>query len=192
MYINTEYLESKSISLIDICILQLAKQQRSENQEAYLEKYEKDVEYLEKSGLLKTIKGKKKDSKMSKIRISKAGEEVLTNVEIPEANEDDITLFNWLKTKYLDMGKKLGNQKKTKIYIALFRAHSGIERNKLAFLMSTFLDDERNMEYNMVLEYALYKPQNAYNTKFNLEESRLYQYYLTHEEYFKENFAEIK
>lgn len=192
MYINTEYLESKSLSLIDICILQLAKQQRSENQEAYLEKYEKDVEYLEKSGLLKTIKGKKKDSKMSKIRISKAGEEVLTNVEIPEANEDDITLFNWLKTKYLDMGKKLGNQKKTKIYIALFRAHSGIERNKLAFLMSTFLDDERNMEYNMVLEYALYKPQNAYNTKFNLEESRLYQYYLTHEEYFKENFAEIK
>jgi hypothetical protein len=36
--------------------------------------------------------------------------------------------------------------KKTKGYIAMFRAHSGIEQNQLAFLCRKFIDDESQFE----------------------------------------------
>ena len=80
------------------------------------------------------------------------------------------------------MEKDIGNKKKTKMYIAEFRVHSGIEKNELAHLMSQFLNDEANMLYNNKLEFALFKSSNLYQTKFNLDESRLWQYYSRNKE----------
>jgi len=191
MYLNMKYLKENNLSFEDIFVLQLAKQQRTENCTEYLEDLEKVVISLEKTGYLTRIKGKKADSEMSKVRISKEGDVILSNLEIAEVTENDITLFTWIKGIYLEMEKTLGNQKKTKLYIALFRIHSGISLNSLAFLMNTFVTDDRNMKYNNCLEYALFKPQNAYATKFDLEESRLYQYYLVHKEHFDNKFETL-
>ena len=188
MYLNMKYLEEKKLSFEDVFVLQLAKQQRTEDCTEYLEDFEKTVISLEKADYLTRIKGKKSDSEMSKIRISKEGDVILSNLEIVEVTENDITLFNWIKGIYLSKEKVLGNQKKTKMFIALFRVHSGIDLNNLATLMNAFITDDRNMQYNNCLEYALFKPQNAYATKFDLEESRLYQYYLTHKAHFDNRF----
>lgn len=176
----------------DVFILQLAKQQKFENCEDHLEPFEeKMLTSLEKGGLIKRIKGKKGDSELSKIRITKEGNEILNNVEIAEVTDNDIVLFNWIKGIYLDKEKKLGNQKKTKLYIALFRTHSGIDLNKFAFLLNVFVNDEANMEYNKYLEYAFFRPSNVYSTKFSLDESRLYRYYLERQEYFDEEFEKL-
>lgn len=191
MYINLKFLESKDLTFERLMLLQLVKQQKFEDCSEYLIDQKKNLRSLTEAGLITSIKGRKKDSAESKLRPTKEGEELLANVEIPEIIEDDLVLFEWVKGIYLSRDKKLGNQKKTKLYIALFRVHSGIDRNKLATLLSVFLEDDQNMEYNLVLEYALFKPQNAYATKFSLEQSRLYQYYLTHQIFFDETFKTL-
>jgi hypothetical protein len=172
-------------------ILQMVKQQRSEDCSEYLVDCHKEIRCLTELGYISSIKGNKKDSAESKLRTTKAGEELLQNIEIPEIIEEDLTLFEWVKNIYLSKDKKLGNQKKTKLYIALFRAHSGIDRNKLATLLSIFVEDEQNMAYSHILEYIFYRPANVYATKFTLLESRLYNYYLDHQEFFDEKFNQI-
>lgn len=191
MYINLKYLAEKGLFFTDIYLLQLAKQQRTEDCHAYLFGFEDNLALLQRLGFIESIKGKRKDSAISRLRISKAGEEVLCNVEIPEILSEDIVLFEWVKSIYLTKDKKLGNQKKTKLYIALFRAHSGIDRNKLALLLSTFLNDENNMKYNNILERVFHHPENVYATRFDLSSSRLYNYYLTHQEHFDEQFKTL-
>jgi hypothetical protein len=191
MYINLKYLAEQSMGFEDLFILQLAKQQKFEDCSEWLSFYNSKIPDLEKLGYIEYIKGNKSDSALSKMRISKAGQNILDNVEIAEITENDIKLFEWIKKIYLSRDKKLGNQRKTKLYIALFRTQSGINLNKLATLMNSFISDDQNMEYNHILEYALFKPANIYNTKFNLDESRLYQYYLSHQDHFDKIFENL-
>lgn len=191
MYINLKYLAEQSMGFEDLFILQLAKQQKFEDCSEWLSFYNSRIPDLEKLGYIEYIKGNKSDSALSKMRISKAGQNILDNVEIAEITENDIKLFEWIKKIYLSRDKKLGNQKKTKLYIALFRTQSGINLNKLATLMNAFVTDEQNMEYNHILEYALFKPASAFATRFNLGESRLYQYYLTHQDHFDKIFEDL-
>lgn len=191
MYLNLGYMSQKELTFVDVFVLQLAKQQKFEDCSEALSYHDIRLQAMLDLGYLKVIKGKKGDSLMSRIRIDKPGEDVLSNIEIVEVTENDIKLFDWIKKIYLEMDKKLGNQKKTKMFIALFRAHSGITLNRLATLMSQFVNDADNMEFNFCLEYALFKPQNVYNTKFNLDESRLYQYYLKHQDDFDKSFESL-
>lgn len=191
MYINLKYLTEKGLHFTDIFLLQLTKQQRTEDCFEFLFGFEEQLASLKKLGYIDSIKGNKKLSATAKLRITKTGEELLSNLETPEIIEDDLILFEWVKGIYLSRDKKLGNQKKTKLYIALFRAHSGIERNELATLLSAFVADEQNMEFSHVLEYVFFRPANVYTTKFSLNESRLYNYYLTYKEIFDERFKAL-
>lgn len=191
MYINLKYLAEQSMGFEDIFILQLAKQQRSEDCSEWLSFYSEKIPELVTLGYLEYIKGNKKDSEISKLRITKAGSTLLDDIEIAEITENDIKLFEWIKKIYIEKGKKLGNQKKTKLYIALFRVQSGIDLNRLAHLMNTFINDDQNMEYNHILEYALFKPANVFTTRFTLGESRLYQYYLNHQDHFDKIFENL-
>lgn len=191
MYINLKFLESKNLTFEKVMLLQLIRQQKFEDCSEYLVDQQKSLRKLEALGYITSIKGDKKASAESKLRTTKEGEEFLQNLEIPEIIEDDLVLFEWVKGIYLSRDKKLGNQKKTKLYIALFRAHSGIERNELATLLSAFVADEQNMEFSHVLEYVFFRPANVYTTKFSLNESRLYNYYLTYKEIFDERFKTL-
>ena len=85
----------------------------------------------------------------------------------------------------------IGNRKKTKLYIALFRVNSQISKNKLAHLIYTFITDEKEMEYSQKLEYLFFKPSHMYQSKFDIEQSRLYQYYLKHKEVFDKQFENL-
>lgn len=192
MYINFKMLDSKGLSYSDLVLLQATKQNRVEDLSHVIEKFsDLDIEPLKERGYLTHIKGKKKDSEASKLRLTKKGVTLLEIFETPEVTEEDLMLYDWMATVYESLSKEIGNKKKTKMYVALFRAHSGIEKNCLATLLDMFVKDEDNMEYNHKLEFAFFKPATVYQVKFELEQSRLYQYYLNYKSFFDNKFEEI-
>lgn len=147
---------------------------------------------FEKQGLITYVKPKNKAQNVYNcVRLADKGKDLLENIQIPEIDESDIVIFKWLAEKYKESDKKLGNQKKTKLYIALFRSHTGIQRNSLAYLCSEFIGDESNFEYNQVLEFMWFKPANTYE-KFDVNQSRLYQYYLNRQNYFDNHFKQYE
>jgi len=192
MYINTQILNSKELSFTQLILLQLCKQQKFEDHSEVIEKgfYPEDIDFLLSRGLIEEIKGSKKQTKFEKLRCSSKGVKFLDDVETPEALEEDLKIFDWLKGIYLSTGRELGNQKKTKMFIALFRTHSGIDKNKLAYLCNVYINDEEQFLYNKRLEFLFFKPATQYE-KFNIEGSRLYQYYLKYENMFLDKFSKL-
>lgn len=151
-----------------------------------------ELEELMKNDYIKEIKGKPKDNELQKLRLTSKGTKFLNSLSDPDVLEEDVQVFNWLKSAYVSEGKQVGNSKATQRYVAAFREHSGISKNHLAFLCNAFLKDENNMEYNNVLEYAFWKPKNVFSVRFVLEDSRIYKYYLNRKEYFDNHFKNIK
>jgi hypothetical protein len=193
MYINFKLLLKKGFEHTDLIILQLAKQNKNENLEGdlQLQPYQ-NILKLKQMGYLDEIKGSSKQSELSKLRLTKSGSNLLDDLETPEVLEEDLLLFDWISDVYTRLGKQIGNKKKTKMYIALFRVHSGIEKNHLATLLEKFVKDEENMEYNFRLEYAFFKPTNVFQIKFELDQSRLYMYYLKNKNSFDILFDRIQ
>jgi hypothetical protein len=193
MYINFKLLNKKGLSPVDLIILQLAKQNKNEDLEADLSLQDVNrIDILEGFGFVDYIKGDKKQSKLSKLRLTKSGGNLLDDLETPEILPEDILLFDWISDVYMQLGKQIGNKKKTKMYIALFRVHSGIEKNHLAALLEKFVKDESNMEFNFRLEYAFFKPTNVFQVKFELDQSRLYMYYLKNKRVFDQIFEQVQ
>ena len=71
MYLNVNLLKSRNLSLLDLQILQLAKQQRIEDVSDVLSNYSENVNVLLNSGYLESIKGKKVNNEFQKIRATK-------------------------------------------------------------------------------------------------------------------------
>jgi hypothetical protein len=196
MYINFNLMLKKGITHGHLLILQLSKQMKLEDVSESLiqlcgKKGEVPVQALIDSGYLELIKGKTSDSFFRKVRLTKKGAEVLDALETPLVNEDDLQLFDWLSKIYLKREKSIGNAKKTKIYLASFRVHSGIEKNALAFLLKTFIGDEKEQEYSHILQNVFFKGDTVFSTKFDIEQSRLYQYYLKNKSTFDEKFKNL-
>lgn len=192
MYINFKLSEAKGLIPTDIIVLQAIAQNKNENLSKIIDVFPEVIEKFEKQELIKYVKGKKDSSKGFLARLSDKGSRILDEIQTPEVTEDDLGVFEWLSNIYKDSDKKIGNAKKTKMLIAQFRVHSGIERNHLLFLCRTFVRDDNEMEYSKYMEYLFWKPSNAFQTKFDIEQSRLYQYYLNNKEAFDSKFLEIK
>lgn len=140
--------------------------------------------------LVKHVKGRKNDTWFDTVRLDKAGKELLKDLTEAEVSEDDTKIFDWLSDHYKKIGKEIGNGAKTKRHIRDFRIKSGIVKNNLIRLCYAFVSDESQMEYSHKLEYIFYKPKTVFETRFNLEESRLYQYYMKNKEQFDKIFTE--
>lgn len=175
-----------------MALLQLIKQNKQQGNPSadYLREHlsQDDINRFDELGFVSVVKPKKGQDIFHTLRTTKSANNFLDNVELDSVIESDIILFEALKTVYLESGKELGNQKKTKEHIASFRSQSGIDRNPLFLLCKAFIEDEDNFKYSIRLEYVFYKPSGAFDTKFGLDQSRLYQYYLKHQEYFDELF----
>lgn len=194
MFINTKNLFKLPEPLI-LPLLLVLKQASKKDVSKELQQltYNNDIlKKIESLGYIKYIKGNKSDTIFNKMRLDKKGTQFLRELDEPDVLEEDIQIFNWLKSAYINEGKQVGNGKATQRYISAFREHSGVSKNHLAFLCNTFLKDENNMEYNNVLEYAFWKPKNVFSVRFVLEDSRLYKYYLNRKEYFDNHFKNIK
>jgi hypothetical protein len=194
MYINFQLAKTKGLTPTDVANLQLIYQNKLESLwEIITETVSlQTLDRYQQLGYITLVKAKNKsDSIQNRVRLSKKGNEVLEDLQVPEVNSDDLQLYDWLERTYQKEDKEIGNRKKTKLYIALFRAHSGIDRNKLAFLCKTFMNDSSQFEWSKRLEYLFFKPGNVFSVKFDLEQSKLYQYYIKHKEHFDNKFAKI-
>lgn len=195
MYINFKLLKEKGLAPVDVMFLQMIKQQKFENLETHLEIMLKPapnyVTAAVERGWVSFVKGKAKDSELSKMRIADAGQKLLDDIETPLIEEQDIIVFEWVKKIYLKDNKEVGNQKKAKSNIANFRVHSGISGNCLAALLRDFLKDEEAQAWSMKVEFIFWKPENLYQTKFDLNASRLWHYYEKRKEYFDAKFKQI-
>ena len=195
MYINFNVVKFMGYSPSDVFNLQIIFQNRTESLEELIsDSISNDIlmSYSNK-GLVTFIKEKnKKDTLANRVRIAPNGSELLSTFQIPEVNEDDLKLYAWLESVYKSENKEIGNRKKTKVFIALFRVNSGIDRNKLAYLCKVFMNDTSQFEWSKVLEYLFFKQANMYSTKFDLEESKLYKYYLKYQDMFDNKFKKLE
>lgn len=141
--------------------------------------------------LVKTVKPKnKQETWHDVVRLDKAGKDLLKDLVEAEVSDEDVKVFDWLSKHYKEIGKEVGNGSKTKRHIRDFRTKSGIEKNNLVRLCLAFISDEDNMQFSQKLEYVFYKPKTVFATKFELEESRLYQYYIKLKDQFDKIFTE--
>jgi hypothetical protein len=194
MYVNFEIAKKRGLSPTDVVNLQLISQNKTEKLEEIITdniplsvlNWYQELEYVT------LVKAKNKsDSIQNRIRLSSKGNDLLEDLQVPQINDDDLQLYEWLEKTYQKEGKELGNRKKTKLYIALFRVNSGIDRNKLALLCKAFMNDSSQFEWSKRLEFLFFKPGNVFSVKFDLEQSKLYQYYIKHKEHFDNKFAKI-
>lgn len=190
-YINYEILTSKNLSLNELPVLQLIKQNKTEDLSQEIKFQVEDTAIIEKwlnIGYIEIIKGKKGQTEYQKLRTTKLGNKVLEDIATANTSEDSLKIFDWISELYKQSGKELGNQKKTKQFIAQFSKESGIEKNSLAFLIQSFVNDETLFEWSKVLQYLFFKGDSIFAVKFDLYASRLYQYYQKNEDYFNEQF----
>lgn len=196
MYLNFKLLYSKGLTHKDFVLLVALNQQRSERLSDYIvdicEQSEEPLLQLEDKGLVTFVKGKAKDTIFDKARLSDKGKEIFDQIQIAELNEDDNRVWDWLVIKYKEQSKEIGNVKKGKQYLAQFRVESGINRNKLATLCSDFINNPESMDYSHRLDYLFYRAPNVFATKFSLDDSKLYQFYLKNKEYYDKKFSELE
>lgn len=189
-YINVELLKSKNLSLLDLQVLQLAKQMRIEDVSDVLSEYSLNVNSLLSVGLLESIKGKKGDSEFQKIRTTKLGTEILDLISTPLITDGDVELYKYLCTMYLqeDSSRTLGNRKAGLRYSSEFRQIMGFTLYEAYYLYEMFI---ANVEYTKVLEYIFHsKKENPYS-KFKdvIESSKLYQFWMDNEYEIREYWA---
>jgi hypothetical protein len=195
MYVNFDLMCKWGLSPIDVINLQLISQNKTESlEEVITNNISLEVlDKYQKSEYVSLVKAKNKaDTIQNRIRLTSKGSDLLETLQVPEVNEDDLKLYDWLEGIYKAEDKEIGNRKKTKLYIALFRAHSGIDRNKLAYLCKSFMNDSSQFEWSKRLEYLFFKPSNAFSVRFDIEQSSLYRYYLKHKTSFDNKFKTLE
>lgn len=189
MYVNFKTLQKEELTPVQVIALIAIKSKAF----FYLEDiyWGREEEALYEGGYITRVKtSKKNEGSLESLRLTPKAKKFLEDLETAEVSEEDDKVFEWLKNHYKKIGKEIGNGAKTKRHIRDFRIKSGIQKNNLIKLCLAFLQDEDNMQYNNILEYAFYKAPTAFETRFNLEESRLYKYYMKREAYFKSQFEE--
>ena len=134
----------------------------------------------------------KKPGTLTALQKHNAEKKILENITTAEVTQDDIQLFDWLEGIYKSMDKEAGNKRKCKNFIAQFRVNSGICKNHLAFLCQSFINDDKEVEFSRKLEFLFFKGANLFSTKFDIFQSRLYQYYEKRKDYFDNKFSTIK
>ena len=140
------------------------------------------------NNLVTWIKGKAKEEQRLKIRLSEAGKKLMENLETPETEEEDRVIFDWLKKYYLERDKDIGNGAKTLRHIRDFRVKSGVSKNNLIKLVLDFLAE--NEDKSRKLEYIFYFPKTAFATRFDLEESWLWNHFIRNRERLEKTFEE--
>ena len=185
MYINFNLLNSRGLSLNDLGILQLIKQNKIEDLSKEIEKEVKDTLIIEKlleRGYIEFIKGKKGQTEFQTIRISKLGNETLDLISTPLVTDVDIQMYNYLCTMYLeeDATRTLGNRKAGLRYCAEYRQIMGFTPHEMYWLCSMFVN---NVVYTKVLEYVFFEKKNNPYGKFkdNLDSSKLHQFWCDNE-----------
>lgn len=182
MYINLENWFKINPKLLPILLLLKHAPKKDVSDKLSYLMTDEDLDFLLENNYIKEIKGKKKDNDLQKLRLDKKGTKYLNNLNEVEVSQETITIFEWLKEKYLKADKIVGNGAQTKRLIQWFSDQTGIEKNNLVILANDFTESEEGQEYSFKLENIWWKPDNPYQTAPKLPQSRLYNYYIKHKE----------
>jgi hypothetical protein len=175
---------SKLLTLYELGVLQLVKQNRIEDLSQQIEFSMQGTDILEKfsnMGYIEFIKGKKGQSQFELIRTTKKANDVLEDVSIPTATDGDLKMRDYLIEMYLnneDSERSIGNKKKIAEYITIMRNELNLTLHQFFYLCEYFLAE---YPFTKVLEYIFFNSNKNRYGKFqnNLEDSSLYQFYDT-------------
>ena len=192
-YFNTKLAKSRELHPIDIYILQLIHQNKSDDmsEDLVLIMDDDSLKRLHAFGLMEMIKGTNKMNEFQKLRLSKKGKKYLSDFQTYNVVENDIKLFDTLKQIYVDADKEVGSEKKTKELIAWFRNETSFTHREIWFLAKSFIMDEGRMKYSQVLQFAFWKKENNFQVKPNLSSSKLWSLYEGKKDYFNKEFQKI-
>lgn len=187
MYINLSVLGKSGLEYSDLVFLAAINQTETE---WLIENFkDSDYERFERLSIIKHIKQKsKKEHLYTSLRLSDLGKNLLSEIEEAPIEEEDKTVFEWLKNYYLKAGKEIGNGAKTQRHIRDFRIKSGIQKNNLIKLVLDFLAE--NEERSKKLQYIWYYPKTAFATRFDLEESWLWSHFIKNKERLEKTFEQ--
>ena len=187
MYINLLVLGKSGLEYSDLVFLAAINQTETD---WLIENFKNsDYERFERLSIIKHIKQKsKKEHLYTSLRLSDLGKNLLSEIEEAPIEEEDKTVFEWLKNYYLKAGKDIGNGAKTQRHIRDFRIKSGIQKNNLIKLVLDFLAE--NEERSKKLEYIWYYPKTAFATRFDLEESWLWSHFIRNKERLEKTFEQ--
>ena len=187
MYINLSVLGKSGLEYSDLVFLAAINQTETE---WLIENFkDSDYERFERLSIIKHIKQKsKKEHLYTSLRLSDLGKNLLSEIEEAPIEEEDKTVFEWLKNYYLKAGKEIGNGAKTQRHIRDFRIKSGIQKNNLMKLVLDFLAE--NEERSKKLQYIWYYPKTAFATRFDLEESWLWSHFIRNKERLEKTFEQ--
>ena len=187
MYINLSVLGKSGLEYSDLVFLAAINQTETN---WLIENFkDSDYERFERLSIIKHIKQKsKKEHLYTSLRLSDLGKQLLSELEEAPIEEEDKTVFEWLKNYYLKAGKEIGNGAKTQRHIRDFRIKSGIQKNNLIKLVLDFLAE--NEERSRKLEYIWYYPKTAFATRFDLEESWLWSHFIKNKERLEKTFEQ--
>ena len=197
-YINYEILTSKNLSLYELPVLQLIKQNKIEDLSNEIKFQVEDTQFIEKwlnIGYIEVIKGKKGQTEYQKLRTTKLGNEILDLIYTPIISVVDIQMYDYLITMYLgeDSSRILGNRKAGLKYCAEFRQIMGFTPHEMYWLCEMFV---ANTKYTKVLEYVFFEKKHYPYGKFkdNLDGSKIFQFWMDNEyeirEYWKKQIKE--
>ena len=187
MYLNISVFTKSNLQFSDLVFLAAINQTETE---WLIENFkDSDYERFERLSIIKHIKQKsKKEHLYTSLRLSDLGKGLLSEIEEAPIEEEDKTVFEWLKNYYLKAGKEIGNGAKTQRHIRDFRIKSGIQKNNLIKLVLDFLAE--NEERSKKLEYIWYYPKTAFATRFDLEESWLWSHFIRNKERLEKTFEQ--
>lgn len=187
-YINFKILDKfiECFKWDDFLYLCAIKQQDEENQKEYynISSYTRLLE----QGYIKTLKN-------GVLRLDKKGTELLKNIsKSDEITEDTEKIVDWMVKIY--KGREDGivkNKQECKRRAQWFQDETGIYQNKLALLISSFMQDTYSKSYglsieefktqnprmvlNNMLDNVFYKQDSMFDKHYTLNKSPLYQYF---------------
>ena len=185
-YINYEVMTSKNLSLYELGVLQLIKQNRIEDLSTEIEFSVTNTEIIKKwseVGYIEVIKGKKDQSLYQKLRTTKLGNDILDDVGTPEVTEEQLRMRDYLIEMYLnheDTERVIGNKKSIASYISILQHHLGISIYQFFYLCEYFLAE---YPYTKKLENLFWdKNKHRYKEfKNNIQDATIYQFYEQHQ-----------
>lgn len=155
-------------------------------------------EILENYGFVEKIKGKKTDPDYKKVRLSDKGKEVLDQMFQKPQNPMSEFFLQTLKESYEKLGADKsyikGGQKILK-YISDFLYSRPTEYDETmikAVIYAYTSQFESDLKYLRKMDTLIFKPQNVYSTKFNVESSPLHEFIQNNIELIRTYYGKFK
>ena len=205
---NLDVFFKSKITAEDFVLLSVVQQNSNGSQRERL--LELDSDYSSISEYVKFVNRKNKTQTLHDlVRLDKKGSKLLVDLFTYSPSEDTEKIISWIETTYKSMGKFIKNRKEACRRCEFFSKSTGIEKNKLAFLLQTFMQNVYNPDIhgdnfreakkqnpNLILsnqvENIFWQKENVFSKHYSLDNSPLYTFYLDNEEFFDTHFKKYE